>query len=79
MDLSLNQDLLDKVMDLISKSRPRSRYLSNLESRSRSRPYIFSIMTEKFVDRTADLKTIETGIRNKFRWQCLEEKDCNGD
>ena len=37
-------------------------------------------MTEQqFVERTANLKAIENGIRNKFRWQWLEEKDCNGD
>ena len=34
-------------------------------------------MSERdFVDRTANLKDIENGIRNKFRWQWLEEKDC---
>lgn len=36
-------------------------------------------MTEQFVERTANLKEIENGIRNKFRWQWLEEKDSNGD
>lgn len=34
----------------------------------------------KFVDRkTGDLQTIESGVRNKFLWSWLEEKDCNGD
>ncbi|RUS75553.1 hypothetical protein EGW08_016678, partial [Elysia chlorotica] len=37
------------------------------------------MMPDQFVDRTTDLKAIEHGIRNKFRWQWLEEKDCNGD
>ena len=36
-------------------------------------------MTEHFLERTADLKAVENGIKNKFRWQWLEEKDCNGD
>ena len=31
------------------------------------------------VDRSADLKTIEEGVKNKFRWTWLEEKDCLGD
>ena len=32
-----------------------------------------------FVDRTANLNDLEKGIRNKFRWQWLDEKDCNSD
>ena len=32
-----------------------------------------------FVDRTSDLKEIEKGVKNKFKWSWLEEKDDNGD
>lgn len=31
------------------------------------------------IDRKSDLKAIENGLRNKFRWDWLEEKDSNGD
>ena len=32
-------------------------------------------MSEKFVDRCDDLAAIEHGIKNKFNWKWLEEKD----
>ena len=35
-------------------------------------------MTEQFFKWTANLKAVENGVGNKFGWQWLEEKDCNG-
>lgn len=32
-----------------------------------------------FVDRKADIKTIDQKVKNKFRWNWLEEKDEHGD
>ena len=34
---------------------------------------------EKEVDRTANLAIIDHSVRNKFKWNWLEEKDANGD
>jgi hypothetical protein len=33
----------------------------------------------KIIDRTHDLKKIEGSIKNKFKWDWLEEKDLNND
>ena len=36
-------------------------------------------MPEVFVDRTFDLKTIEASVKNKFKWDWLQQKDGNDD
>ena len=36
-------------------------------------------MPEQFLDRSSDLKVVESGVRNKFKWTWLEEKDDNND
>ena len=36
-------------------------------------------MPETFVDRGSDIRTIERGVKNQFRWFWLEEKDGNGE
>ena len=36
-------------------------------------------MPEEFIDRKTDITQIEKGVKNKFRWNWLEEKDSNGD
>ena len=33
----------------------------------------------KQVDRHADVRAIDTSVKNAFRWSWLEEKDLNGD
>ena len=37
------------------------------------------IMPEHFLDHSSDLKVVESGVRNKFKWTWLEEKDVNND
>ena len=37
------------------------------------------MLTEQFTEHWTNLNPIENGIRNKFRWQWLEEKDCKWD
>ena len=32
-----------------------------------------------YLTRSCNLKEIEKDVKNKFRWQWLEAKDCNGD
>jgi hypothetical protein len=32
-------------------------------------------MSYKVLDRSADLKAVERGVKNAFRWNWLEEKD----
>ena len=36
-------------------------------------------MPEQFVPKGTDLKDLEAGVPNKFKWSWLEEKDTNGD
>ncbi|KAK3764280.1 hypothetical protein RRG08_033362 [Elysia crispata] len=36
-------------------------------------------MPEHFLDRSSDLKVVESSVRNKFKWTWLEEKDVNND
>ena len=36
-------------------------------------------MLEHFLQRSSDLKVVESGVRNKFKWTWLEEKDANND
>ena len=37
-----------------------------------------SAVEHKMVDRSHNLKDIDTNIRNVFSWKWLKEKDCNG-
>ena len=32
-----------------------------------------------FVDRTSDIQSIESTVRNRFKWFWLEERDSSGD
>ena len=36
-------------------------------------------MPETFVDRSVDIKTIDSSVRNRFKWSWLEERDSHGD